>query len=456
MEHRILIVDDNDAVRRNIAIALKRDGYLIKEARTGDHALKLIKKNNFDVIISDVRMEGNIDGLEVLEFSRRYFPDVGFILMTAYGTVDDAVRAIRNGAYEYVEKPFREEQLKLAVKKAIEHNSLRMRVRQLERQWREKFGLDHIITANGEMQGLIKKAIAVASTESNILITGESGTGKELIAGVIHTCSDLKDRPFVPVNCGGLPEQLLESELFGHVKGAFTGAVSYKRGLVEEADGGTLFLDEIAETSQALQVKLLRFVQNGEIRRVGDNETRYVKVRIIAATNRNLVKAMESGAFREDLYYRIAVIPLHLPPLRDRAEDIPLLAQHFLRRYSTKLQKNVENLTPRAMDALKQYHWPGNVRELMNAIEHGVALCVSRELDIDLLPQRLLSSLETMADGNCHPLTLEEVEKNHILRVLSTTNWNQKKACEILNLSKATLYRRLKAYGIKSPRELPG
>lgn len=370
-------------------------------------------------------------------------------MMTAFGAVETAVEAIRSGAYEYLTKPMQDEALTKTVAKAMERNALRKRIRDLERSMRDQFGVKNIITVNQVMQQIIKKALAVSGTDSSVLITGESGTGKELIAGMIHHYSHYAEKPFVPVNCGGLPEQLLESELFGHVKGAFTGAISSKRGLVEEADGGTLFLDEIAEMSPTLQVKLLRFIQNGEIRRVGDNELRRVSVRIIAATNKDLHKMMASGEFREDLFYRVAVIPLHLPPLRDRDDDISLLAQHFLRTFAEKSGKSDLHFSQAALHTLTSYRWPGNVRELMNAVEHGVALSSSAEVDTVHLPPRLLQSLDYLPPVQDRPATLAEVEKHYILKVLRETNGSQKKACKILDLSKTTLYRRLKEYDIQ-------
>ncbi len=449
---KILVIDDDRAVRKTISITLKRAGYDVQEARNGEDGVKLIERNIYDVLLCDLRMQG-IDGLEVLRHSKRVFQDIEVIIMTAYGTIDNAVEAMKNGAYEYLTKPFKSDELLITVEKALEHNQLRMRVRMLERGMQEQYGVDTIITANQEMRNIIKNALAVANTDSNVLITGESGTGKELVAGVIHNRSPYADKPFIPVNCGGLPEQLLESELFGHVRGAFTGAITNKRGLVEEADGGTLFLDEVAETSPTLQVKLLRFIQNGEIRRVGSNENKQVKVRIIAATNKDLQVAMQNSEFREDLYYRISVIPLHLPPLRERQEDIPILAQHFLKMYAEKFGKSIEAFTSDALNALTQYKWPGNIRELMNAVEHGVALSPTRELGVSHLPQRILHSLEFLLDSDSGTPTLADVEKSYILKVLGDTHWNQKRAGKILGLSKTTLYRRLKAYNIQ-PKQM--
>lgn len=448
----ILVVDDDRGIRRSIQLILQAQGFVVEEARSGEDALSLLDRNIYDVVLSDLVMKG-LSGMDVLQHSKRTSPDSEVIMMTAHGSIDNAVQAMRMGAFEYLTKPFNEDELLIVVSKAIERNRLRVRVRTLERSMQAQFGVSNILTINDKMKQLIRSAISVAQTDSNVLITGESGTGKELIAGLIHTKSQYGDKPFIPVNCGGLPEQLLESELFGHVKGAFTGAVSNKKGLVEEADGGTLFLDEIAETSPTLQVKLLRFIQNGEIRRLGENVTRRVKVRIVAATNKNLQEAMQNGEFREDLYYRISVIPLHIPPLRERPEDIQLLAQHYLRFYSEKFHKDIRHISQEAQNLLLQYAWPGNVRELVNAIEHGVALCSGDTLGPTELPLSIQQKEAVPVGGEgLTSGTLADIERNYILKVLQLTGWNQKKACGILGLSKTTLYRRLKEYSIQPRR----
>ncbi len=446
----ILVVDDDANVRKVLVTQLKDAGFQVEEAPSGHEANRLIDRRTYDVIICDLVMEG-VSGIDVLMHSKRVNSDAEVIMLTAFGSVETAVQALQSGAFHYITKPHNREELIVTVQRALEQNRLRLRLRALERQMREQFGVENIVTVNPKMQQLIKTAISVAHTESNVLITGESGTGKELIAGLIHSMSSVADKPFVAVNCGGIPESLLESELFGHVKGAFTGAISTKRGLVEEADGGTLFLDEVAEMNTTLQVKLLRFIQNGEFRRVGENEVRRVKVRIIAATNKDLKQAMEMGEFREDLYYRLSVIPLHIPPLRERREDISLLVQHFLRMFATRLDKPVRQFSKDALNALMQYHWPGNVRELMNAIEHGVALSSGDTLELKDLPPNIAHPMteEGMPLAESRG-TLEDIEKSYILKVLQETGWNQKQACRILGLSKATLYRRLKKYGIRA------
>ncbi|MDQ7065694.1 MAG: sigma-54 dependent transcriptional regulator [candidate division KSB1 bacterium] len=446
----ILVVDDDANVRQVLVTQLKDAGFQVEEAQSGHEAKRLIDRRAYDVIICDLVME-SVSGIDVLMHSKRVNSDAEVIMLTAFGSVETAVQALQSGAFHYITKPHNREELIVTVQRALEQNRLRLRLRALERQMREQFGVENIVTVNPKMQQLIKTAISVAHTESNVMITGESGTGKELIAGLIHSMSRVADKPFVAVNCGGIPESLLESELFGHVKGAFTGAISTKRGLVEEADGGTLFLDEVAEMNTTLQVKLLRFIQGGEFRRVGENEVRRVKVRIIAATNKDLKQAMEMGEFREDLYYRLSVIPLHIPPLRERREDISLLAQHFLKMFATRLDKPVRQFSKDALNALMQYHWPGNVRELMNAIEHGVALSSGDTLELKDLPPNIAHPMteEGMPLAESRG-TLEDIEKSYILKVLQETGWNQKQACRILGLSKATLYRRLKKYGIRA------
>ncbi len=447
---KILVVDDDKHVRHSISLTLKVDGHEVDAARSGEAAIHMLDTQIYDLVICDLVME-KTTGIDVLRHSRQVYPDVEVIMMTAFASIDNAVEAMREGAYDYLTKPFNEDVLRLTVAKALERNELRNKVRNLERNMREQFGVENIIAANPRMQRLIRNAISVAHTDSTILVTGESGTGKELIARAIHDASRNAEKPFIAVNCGALPENLLESELFGHVKGAFTGAISNKKGLVEEANGGTLFLDEIAETSPTLQVKLLRFIQNGEIRRVGENTTRHVKVRLIAATNKDLKQAMAENQFREDLYYRLSVIPLHIPPLRERPEDIPLLAQHFLKVYSQRFEKKIKNFSKEASNAMLNYPWPGNVRELINTVEHGVAMCLGDRIELSDLPQSLIEYTEIIPGfrGGLSG-SLAEVEKNYIIKVLQDTRWNQKQACAILGLSKTTLYRRLKEYGIQA------
>ncbi|KAA3656623.1 MAG: sigma-54-dependent Fis family transcriptional regulator [Calditrichaeota bacterium] len=446
---KILVIDDESIVRNAISNLLVSDGLEVDQAESGTQALSLADSEIYDLVLCDLIMD-DMNGINILKRFKKRSQDVEFIIITAFATIDSAIDALRNGAYHYLVKPVNDEELLLTVRKAIERNELRMKVRRLESQLRSQFGRDDFIAINPGMQRVIQNAMAVGNTESNILINGESGTGKEVLAHVIHSASRRADKPFVAVNCAAMPEALLESELFGHVRGAFTGATNTKRGLVEEANGGTLFLDEIAETTLEFQAKLLRFSQFGEIRRVGSNATSKVDVRVISATNKNLKEAMHNNKFREDLYYRLAVIPLHIPPLRERIEDISILAQHFLQIQNKKNDRQRMHFSNKAIAVMNKYAWPGNVRELMNAIEYSCAICESETIEVQDLPFALQSQSELVPGFRSETnRTLEEVTKQYILHVLQETNWHQKKACQILGLSKTTLYRRLQQYGIK-------
>jgi DNA-binding NtrC family response regulator len=449
--NKILVVDDELNVSRSLALNLMLVGYQVQEAKSGEEAIRWLEKEIYDLVICDLRLE-KMSGLEVLRHIKRYSPDTEVLLMTAFAAVDTAVQAIKEGAYDYISKPFQNDELLLTVQKALEHNQLRLRVRLLEQRMRETYGIQNLVAASESMQALLRAIAALAGTDATALITGESGTGKELVAGAIHQLSHRRDQPFIAVNCGALPEQLLESELFGHVRGAFTGAIANKRGLAEAANDGTLFLDEIGDTPLSIQIKLLRFIETGEIRRVGDTQVHRVNVRVIAATNRDLQQMLQAGTFREDLYYRLNVIPLHIPPLRDRRDDVLLLAQHFLKKHAQRLQRPKAQLSKEAQSCLLQYHWPGNVRELDHAIEHAVTLSTNDMLQLGDLPaaigqpQLLIETIKQ--NGRAYQTgSLAEMEKAYIFKVLQDTNWNQKQAGKILQLSKATLYRRLKEYG---------
>ncbi len=453
---KILVIDDEQSVRKAVADLLISDGYEVEQAESGAQALKMAEAEIYDLILCDLIME-DMDGIAFLKRFKQISQDVELVMMTAYATIDSAIDALRNGAFHYLVKPFKPEELFLTVRKAVERNELRIRVRRLENQLRKKFGMSDLIAVNPEMQQVIKNALSVASTESNIMINGESGTGKEVLANLVHRASGRADKSFIAVNCAAMPETLLESELFGHVRGAFTGATSNKRGLLEEANGGTLFLDEIAETSLEFQAKLLRFSQFGEIRRVGANMTYKVDVRLISATNKNLKQAMLDNEFREDLFYRLAVIPIQIPPLRDRVEDISVLAQHFLQMLNKKSNKRIYRFSNAAVTVMNKYAWPGNVRELMNAVEYSCAICSGETIEVEDLPltlqqqSDLIPGFRSQADR-----TLDEMQKQYILHVLQETNWHQKKACQILGLSKTTLYRRLREYGIRPKLMMAG
>ncbi len=445
---KILIVDDEPSVSHSLALSLMVAGYQAEEAGSGEEAIRLIEKEIFDLVICDLRME-KMSGLEVLRQIKQCSPDTEVLLMTAFAAVETAVQAMKEGAYDYISKPFQHDELLLTVRKALERNQLRLRVRVLEQRMRDKYGIENVVATSEAMQAILRTTAALAGTDATVLITGESGTGKELVANAIHQISPQREQPFIAVNCGALPEQLLESELFGHVRGAFTGAITNKRGLAEEANGGTLFLDEIGDAPLPIQVKLLRFIENGEIRRVGDTQIHHVKVRVIAATNHDLRQMMQAGVFREDLFYRLNVIPLHIPPLRDRREDILLLAQHFLKKHGQRFNRPNIRLSKEAQSCLLQYRWPGNVRELDHAIEHAVTLSSNEALQPTDFPPHITQPPAVIKREKPDYLegSLAEVEKAYIFKVLQDTNWNQKQTGKILQLSKATLYRRLKEYG---------
>ena len=401
--------------------------------------------------------------LELLKAVKNVNSSTEVVLITAYGTIGTAVQAIRDGAYDYVTKPFRHQEILKAAKKAIEKKTLKDRVRYLEGEIRDKYKFEGIVGNSNAMLEVLKITSHVCRTESTVLVTGESGTGKELIARAVHYNSPRKDGPFVVINCGALPENLQESELFGHVKGAFTGAIRDKMGLFQEAQKGTVLLDEIGETLPSTQVKLLRFLQDGEIRPVGGNKSIFVDTRIIAATNENLEKAVELGRFRKDLFYRINVIRIHIPPLRERREDIPLLVEYFLEKILEKFKKGKRVFSEEAMYAFMNYDWPGNIRELQNMIERAVALSKSEIINVDELP--LPVPVEEFAALSRNPLddegkksfivtTLAEQEKNAIIEALNKYGGNQTKVSQVLGISTTTLWRKIKKYRIKSQHEI--
>src|SRR6185295_17804662 len=378
---RILIVDDQRNMRTTTALVLRQAGYDVTEAESGEVALSRLLVEPFDVVLTDLKM-APLDGLAVLRGALQVAPNTQVIVMTGYGTVESAVEAMQLGAYDYVSKPFKENELRMRVQRALERRRLIVEVGLFSDEFRERYKLDNLVGRSAPMRELLSKVVRVAPTDVTVLITGESGTGKELIARAIHANSRRSSRPFVPINCAAISETLLESELFGHVKGAFTGAVKLRQGLLEEASGGTFFFDEIAETTPAFQAKLLRVIQEHEIRRVGDNASIPVDVRVIAATNQDLKEAIADKRFREDLFYRLNVVPLHAPPLRDRKEDVPLLAPHFLTRFNQR-NGTRRTLTQGALQKMAAYDFPGNVRELENVVEQAAALAHSDEIEAD-------------------------------------------------------------------------
>ncbi|MBM4053320.1 MAG: sigma-54-dependent Fis family transcriptional regulator [Planctomycetes bacterium] len=461
--NKILVVEDQDAMRESLLIAFRDEGYHVECVSSGEGAVKKLSDGNvYDLVITDLKMK-KVNGLEVLKTVKTLNPATEVILITAYGTISTAVQAIRDGAYDYVTKPFRYQEMLKVAKNALEKKELKDRLKYLEGEVKDKYKFEGIIGNSGAMMDVLKIASNVCRTESTVLITGESGTGKELIARAIHYNGHRSGHPFVVINCGALPENLQESELFGHVKGSFTGAVKDKIGLFQHAHKGTIFLDEIGETSASTQVKLLRFLQDGEIRQVGGNKSIHVDVRIIAATNENLERAVDMGRFRKDLFYRINVIRIQLPQLKERKEDIPLLVGYFLDLYINKLKKEKKGFSREAMDALLNYEWPGNIRELQNIVERAVALSKNQIIGVEELPLPVPAGGFVMHDKNSvaeEPIkssiveTLAEQEKNAIVEAMNKYGGNQTKVSQILGISTTTLWRKIKKYKIKPQHEI--
>ena len=442
---RILIVDDEQIVRESLTNWLKEESYQVEAAENGTLALEKIRQSPFQVVLLDLKMPG-MDGIQVLTELKKDFPDIEVIIMTAYGSVNTAVEAIKAGAYDYIVKPFDPEEVALLIKKILEHKNLILENILLRQQLEERYEFEDLIGKGAAMQQVFELIRNVAPTQATVLITGESGTGKELVAKAIHAISPRRFEPFIALSCGALPDTLLESELFGYEKGAFTGAAHTKKGRFEMADGGTLFLDEVGEISLKTQIDLLRVLQEKAFRRLGGTELIKVDVRIISATNRDLAQAITQGIFRPDLFYRLNVVGLHLPPLRERREDIPLLAKHFLRRYAIEINKKIERLAPSALELLMEYNWPGNVRELENAIERAVVISPGHELtakDFTFL-QPGSGLLNEPSARN-----LQELEKQHIHRILEENHWNISKTAVDLGIDRVTLYNKIKKYGFE-------
>ena len=456
---KVLVVDDQKNMRATTAIVLRDAGYGVAEAEDGATAIQRVQAETFDVVLTDVRM-GSVDGMEVLRATLEASPTTQVIVMTAYGTIESAVEAIRRGAYDYLPKPFKEDELLLRVAKAVERRRLLGEVSLLAGEFRDRYGLEHFVGRSSALRELLDRVVRVAPTDATVLVSGESGTGKELVARALHVSSRRAAKPFVPVNCAAITETLLESELFGHAKGAFTGALRARRGLFEEASGGTLFIDEIGETTPGFQAKLLRAIQEGEIRRVGESVPVQVDVRVIAATNQDLRRAVQEKRFREDLFYRLAVVPLRIPPLRERKEDVPLLAQHFLERYAKRTGER-KALTPEAVEKLVSWDWPGNVRELENMIEQAAALSTSVELrpaDITFDGPSLPAASPVAGDPSAQ-LTLaeavDEAERRAIEAALARCRNDLGQVARELAISSTTLWRKMKRLGVPSRGEPP-
>jgi len=439
---KVLVVEDDPEMLALLRQHLAGEGYLVVTTNKGAEALDRLRTESFDVILTDLKMPG-VDGMEILRAARGAQGDARVILITAFGSIETAIQAIREGAYDYVTKPFRLDEISLLVRKALEDRNLREENRRLRAAVADRYRLHNLLGASPAMQAVFALIRQAAPGDASVLITGESGTGKELVARALHSDSPRAERPFVPVNCAAVPAGLLESELFGHVKGAFTGAVASRRGLFREAEGGTLFLDEIGDMTPELQAKLLRVIEDRAVRPVGSDEAVSVGLRLIAATNKDLPAKIQEGTFREDLYYRLAVIPIHLPPLRERREDLPLLAEQFLRRAAAASGKAIQGFTPEAMAALLRHPWPGNVRELENVVERAVTLTAGGQVPGEAL---LLDSSPVPAPGTllaqaASRPTIEELTAEYVALVLREVGGDKAKAAEILGISKRTLYR---------------
>jgi two-component system response regulator AtoC len=438
---KILVVDDEAFVRESLRDWLTESGYEVFTAENGSQALGLIDKERLGIVITDLVMPG-MDGIELMKRAKETHPNVAVIIITAYGSIATAIAAMKEGAYDYIEKPFCPERMELLVEKLVEHQNLVEENISLRQRLEDRHHFENIIAKSHKMQQVIEVIKTVARSNASVLIVGDTGTGKELVARAIHSQSHRRDKPFVAVSCAALPESLLESELFGHERGAFTGAVAQRKGRFELAHRGTLFLDEIGEISANMQVHLLRVLEEKDITRVGGTEPIKVDTRLVSATNKDLKMAVKEGRFREDLYYRLNVVTIELPPLRERREDIPLLAQHFLAKFAVENQKEVSTFSTEATDFIMNYHWPGNVRELENAIERAVILAKDNVITLAELPQEHLAPLPSSLRD------LREVEREHILGVLAQTGGNYSEAARILGVTRMTLYNKAKAFGM--------
>ncbi len=447
MSERILIIDDEETLRESLGRLLTREGYDVTTTGTGEDALELTGSAIYDLIISDIFLPG-IDGIEVLRKVRERQPDQLIVLMTAFASLETAVEALRAGAYDYIMKPIIHEEVKLLVRSALKQRSLQTENLILRKQIEKEYDFSHIIGVCPKIRKVLDEVTKIADAKSNVLIVGETGTGKELIARAIHYSSMRKDKPFVPINCSAIPENLLESELFGHAKGAFTGAVAAKKGLFEEANSGTVFLDEIGEMSTGLQSKLLRVIEDQEIRQVGGNQSLKVNLRFITATNKDLQKATKDGSFREDLYYRINTINLALTPLRERQEDVPLLARHFLDKYAAELGKPVKDISDEVISIFMEYSWPGNVRELKNIIERAVLITDINSITPEHLPDKLRNSpLATTSSAiDLDALSIEEYTKAIILKYQQ--NMTEQKIADMLGITRKSLWEKRKRWSI--------
>lgn len=463
MKPRILVVDDEESIREFLEIMLKKEGYEVSIAEDGAKAKEVLMKKSFDMVISDLQMP-NVTGLELLKFVKDSFPDLTFMMITAFGTTENAVEAMKLGAYDYITKPFKIDEVRLNIANALRAQNLEVENRTLKKELVKEYSFQNMVGNSEAMHRIFDLIKRVSQAPTNVLVTGESGTGKEVVAKAIHYNGPLKDKPFVTINCGAIPENLMESEMFGHKKGSFTGAITDKTGLFEVADSGTLFLDEVGELPLTIQVKLLRAIQERVIRRVGATDDIKVDVRIIAATNRDLEQMVKDGTFRQDLFYRLNVINIRTPALRERKDDIQLLAQHFLKKYNERLNKNVGSISVEAMESLKSYEYPGNVRELENIIERTVAL----EGGATILPESLPPFVNTpqgrkLASSNEIEVTeagldldkiLGQIEKEILIKGIHTAGGVKKRAAKLLNITFRSMRYRVEKYGLGTADDL--
>lgn len=444
-----LIIDDEEAILDSCSQVLKREGHTVKTAKNGDEGLKTFKKEIFHLVLLDLKMPG-MSGMEVLKRIKEENPETPVIIITGYASLESAVEAMKMGAFDYIDKPFSPKELRVITKEALKSREIFLENLYLRQELAAKTEFDMVVGKSRAMEDVLDIVKRVSPSESTVLITGESGTGKEVLAHEIHKHSRRHGRPFVVVDCGSLVETLFESELFGHVKGSFTGAYETKHGRFEVANGGTIFLDEISNISLNIQAKLLRVIQEREVTRVGSSKLIKVDVRIIAATSENLAEAVKEGTFREDLFYRLSVVPIHLPALRERKEDIPLLVEHFLQKYNKRAKRNIKKVSPQVKKALVEYDWPGNIRELENTIERAVVLSLGDSLEIEtLIYHGISSSSRYLKTIGAETKTLENVEKEHIQNVLRAQKGNKSKTSEILGIDRKTLLAKIKKYGLQ-------
>ena len=455
----VLLIDDEDSLRRVVEYTLEEEGHKVITAANGTAGLQAFQTHSIDLVLTDIRMP-EMDGMELLTRLKAMQPDLPVIVLTAHGTIDSAVDAMKLGAFDYLTKPFNREQLKASVRKALEVAALTTENRYLREVVAERFSFASMIAGSRAMRAVTDTAARVAQSDTTVLLDGESGTGKELLAKAIHFHSARAKGPFVTINCGAIPEQLLESELFGHRRGSFTGAVTDKQGKFEAANRGTIFLDEIGELPSLLQVKILRVLQEREIDKIGETRPIKVDVRVIAATNRNLEKMIADAAFRDDLYYRLAVVSIRMPPLRERADDIPLLVDFFLRKHTEKLSRPRPTIEKGVYSAFNLYSWPGNIRELENVIERALVLDKDGVMALDDLPDRLRTREHRVANLRMElpdeGISLEDVERELLLAALEKHNWNQTRAAAFLNITRSTLVYRMEKFGLhreKKPEE---